>query len=325
MTGRTAADRIDPRGGPPRGSFSSATPGFGPRDNMKGAALMAAAMAAFTANDACMKALSGDLPLGQAIFLRGCIGSALVAGLVARAGVLRAADIRGDVMRVWPRVGAEVAAAFLFITAIFHMPLANATAILQALPLTVALAGAAFLGEPLGRRRLIAILVGLAGVMLIVRPAAEGFDVYALYALGAVAAVTLRDLTTRRVPAHIPSLRITLYSAVAVTVFGLGLTGLQGWAPVSWLSVAKLAGAAVFILCAYQFSIAAMRVGEIGPVSPFRYTGLLWALLLGVTLFGERPDLLTLTGAGIVVATGLYTLHRERVLARAAAAAAPRP
>ena len=289
-------------------------------DNLRGAALMAGSMAAFTVNDAFMKALSGDLPLMQALFLRG-LGVVTALTLLAWAlGQLRF-DLGGRNWRlVLLRTAAEVAAAWFFLTALFNMPLANLSAILQALPLTVSLAAALFLGEPLGWRRLTAIAVGFLGVLLIVKPGAEGFTIYSLYGLGAVACVTLRDLAVRRMSAEVPSILVALVAAVGVTIFaGLG-TLPAAWVPVDGGTALNLAGAMVFVIGGYVFSVAAMRQGEIAVIAPFRYTSLLVALVLGYLVFGEFPGPLTLTGAGIVVAMGLFTLYREARLKRRRAA-----
>jgi S-adenosylmethionine uptake transporter len=291
-------------------------------DNMRGAVLMTLGMAAFTVNDACMKALSDHLPFWQAVFLRGLAVCTVMGTGVVLLGQLR---LRWPA-RVWGLIGlralGEVGAAYFFITALFHMPLANATAILQALPLAVTLAGAVLFRERVGWRRWLAIAVGFTGVMLIVRPGAEGFTVYSVYALISVVAVTLRDLVTRQLPREVPGGMVALTGAVAVTVFGGTGALVTDWAPVTPVAAGLLAGAVVFVLAGYLLSVTVMRTGEIGFVAPFRYTSLVWSLILGFLAFGEFPDGLTLLGGAIVVATGLFTLYRERVRGRRTAAEA---
>lgn len=294
-------------------------------DNLSGALLMIGAMAGFTINDALMKLVSAEVPLFQALLLRGLGVSALLAVLAWRAGVLRPRLQRGDAWLVGLRTLAEAAAAFFFLTALFNMPLANVTAILQALPLTVTLAGALFLREPVGRWRLGAVVVGLAGVMLIVRPGAEGFTVHSLFALIAVLCVTAREILTRRLSGTVPSMAVALWAAVGVTLFAAAGTLTEDWVRPSPPVMLYLLGTVGFIFMAYVLGVRAVRVGDLGFVAPFRYTGLLWALLLGLMLFGDWPDALTLLGAAIVVATGLFTLYREhRLRRRAATAASPR-
>lgn len=287
-------------------------------DNLTGAALMIASMAAFTVNDTMMKALAGEVPLNQLLFLRGVLTTVAVAAIAACTGALRARPPRRDWAFIGWRTLAEIGAAYFFLTALFNMPLANVSAILQALPLTVTLAAWAFLREPVGWRRLLAIALGFAGVMLIIRPGATDFNAWSLYALVAVGCVTLRDLATRRLSAATPSMLVVLITSTAVMA-AFGLASLSGdWAAMAPREIGLTLGAAVTIVGGYLFSIMVMRVGEIGVVAPFRYTGLLWALVLGWAVFGDWPDLLTLLGAAIVAASGLYTLWRESRLARAA-------
>lgn len=282
--------------------------------NTRGALLMAAAMAAFTFNDACIKATDGALPLAQILTLRGALASLLIYGLARALGSLRVDLPRRDWALVALRSLAELAAAYFFLTALMSMPLANVTAVLQALPLTVTLGAALFFGETVGWRRGLAILVGFAGVLLIVRPGPEGFSLHAIYALAAVACVTVRDLATRRMSAQVPSMTVTLSASLAVMGFAaLASLGTE-WAPMDRRLVLLVLGSSVFVFAGYLFSVMAMRVGEVAFVSPFRYTGLIWALLLGWLAFGHWPEPLTLIGAAIVVATGLFTLFRERAI-----------
>ncbi len=281
-------------------------------DNMRGAGLMVIAMAAFTFNDVAMKTLSGQLPLFQAIFLRGVLTTLWLYLLGRALGGLRFGLSRRDWGAIGLRSFCEGAATFLFLTALFHAPIANVTAILQALPLTVALGAALFLGEPLGWRRLVAILVGLIGVLIIVRPGAEGFTVWSLYALAAVGFVTIRDLSVRRLSGDAPSLTVALVGAVSITIAAGILSAFTGWVALGAAQIAPIVIASLFILAGYLSSVMTMRQGEIGFIAPFRYTGILWALLLGWLVFGEWPDNLTLLGAAIVVAMGLFTLWRER-------------
>lgn len=281
--------------------------------NAKGALLMVGSMAAFTLNDTFMKTLSGDLPLAQAIFVRGGMTSALLLGVSVAMGQLRLRLSAQDGWLLAWRTFAEIAAVFFFLTALFNMPISNASAILQVLPLTVTLAAAVFLGEPIGWRRASAIIVGFVGVLLIVRPGTDGFTIYSLYVLGAVAAVTLRDLTVRRMSGALPSLTVAFCSAVGVTVCAGAVAAFQPWTPIGAAEGAALVAAAVCILGAYTLSVMVMRVGEIAVVSVFRFSAILFALFLGVIVFGERPDGLTLAGAALVVGSGIYALWRERI------------
>lgn len=286
-----------------------------PSENFKAAALMTGSMAGYTFNDACMKVLSATMALEQAVFLRGVATCVLLYVLGRYLGTMRF-DLSG---RDWKLIGlrcaGEIGATYCFLTALFHMPIANVTAILQVLPLVVALAAWAFLSEPLGWRRLGAIGVGFIGVLLIIQPGA-GFSIWSLYALAAIGFITFRDLIVRKLSPETPSMTVALTTAASITIgFGVASAWVE-WVPIDGWSAAMLFLASFFIFLGYLFSVMVMRVGDIAFAAPFRYTGLIWALILGLVLFSEWPNQLTLIGAAIVVGTGLFTLFREQKAAR---------
>jgi drug/metabolite transporter (DMT)-like permease len=177
-------------------------------------------------------------------------------------------------------------------------------------------------GEGVGWRRWLAIAAGFTGVMIIVRPGMEGFSIYALSALLCVAFCAVRDLATRRIPETVPTLLISTVTACVVMMCGALLVApLGGWTPMRPVSVGLLACAAVLLLFGYQFIILSVRGGDISVVAPFRYTSLLWSILLGFLVFGDVPDTAMIAGATIIVGSGLYTLYRERVVGKALPAA----
>lgn len=274
---------------------------------------MAGATAAFTLNDTITKAVSSELNIGEIIVVRGLFAMVLVAAFAAWRGALR--PLRTLLIRsVGMRVIGEIGGTLTFLSAIAHMPLANAAAIFQAQPLAITLGAALVFGEPVGWRRWLAIAAGFVGVLVIVRPGTAGFNEFSLLALAAVAFCTLRDLATRRIPAEIPSLFIALLTTCTVSAGGAAIISpLGGWTPPSAHAVGLLAVAAVLLLIGYQCIIMALRSGDISAVAPFRYTALIWAMLLGYLAFGDRPDGFMLLGAGIIVASGLYAFYRERV------------
>lgn len=291
-------------------------------DNLKGASLMALSMLAFVLNDGLMKVLFDDMSIYQAIFLRGLITVPLIAVMAWHQGTLIVRLARRDRVLVGLRVSAEVGATVGFLTALKYMPLANVTAILQVLPLTITMVAALFLGEPVGWRRWLAILIGLVGVIIIIRPGMTGFSVYSIWALGAVGCITLRELVTRKLSADLPSMPVALATAIAIGGLGAVMMPAVEWAPVSGQGWALLLGASVAIIGGYLFSVMTIRVGDIGFVAPFRYTAMIWAIALGLLMFGELPDMATSIGTGIVILTGFYSLHRERVVRRTAPAPA---
>ncbi len=275
---------------------------------------MMGSMMAFTVNDTLVKVALQDLPLFQLIAMRGVLATVLIYLLARHLGALHLNFPRHDKILVALRCLTELSATFFFLAALKNMPLANVTAVLQALPLTVTLGAALFFNESIGWRRMIAIAIGFAGMLLIVRPGPEGFNLYAVYALIAMLSVTVRDLITRRMSAQVPSMVVTLATSLSITVTAAIISVFEGWVPVAHVTGGLVAAAAVFVLMGYTFSVMVMRVGEVGFVAPFRYSSLLWALGLGWLVFGDWPDSVTLMGAALVVVAGLFTLLRERSL-----------
>ena len=286
--------------------------------NMKGAALMTGCVFAYVINDAFMKLLFSEIALFQAVFLRSMITvpPVLVMAWVTKVTMRNLSN--QDKRLILVRVVAEICTTIAFLTALKHMPLANVTAILQALPLAITMAAALFLAEPVGWRRWSAILVGFVGVLIVVRPGLEGFNVYSLSALVAIVFITVREIATRKLTSEVPTITVVLSTAIGSALFaGIMMIGTE-WRTVSAVSWLLIISAAVTVLIATLLSVMAMRTGEIGFVSPFRYTSMLGAIGLGILMFGDWPDQLTLVGTLIIVITGMYSFHRERRLTKGA-------
>ncbi|MEJ6398739.1 DMT family transporter [Yoonia sp. 208BN28-4] len=295
-------------------------------DNLRGSILMVLAMLGFAVEDMLIKQMAGGMPVGQVLILLG-LGGATIFGTLAK--------LKGDVLWspvIWHpamivRNFCEFIGTMGFIAAIALTPISTASAILQATPLVVTLGAAAFLGETVGWRRWMAILIGLAGVLLIIRPGMDGFDAKSLLAVVGVLGLAGRDLATRRLPAATSSRQISFYAFVAAMATGcvllwLGVTGDRVVMPGPVDSLRLIAGIIIGVL-AYYAIVAATRIGDLSIVAPFRYSRLVFALIIGVLAFGERPDALTLLGAFIIVASGIYTLMREARLRRASQAPQP--
>jgi drug/metabolite transporter (DMT)-like permease len=290
--------------------------------NLRGAMFMSISMVGFTVNDSLTKAASASMNMGQVMLLRGLFATVLILLLAWSQGALRNPRQALHPL-VALRSAGEALATITFLIALAHIPLATTSAVLQALPLAVTMGAAIAFGEEVRWRRWAAIAVGFTGVLIIVRPGNDGFNAYALWALASVGFCTVRDLATKRLPESIPSLLVSSVTAALVMVCGAFLVGpMGGWSPVSMQLLGLLALAAVLLLVGYQCIIIAMRIAEISYVAPFRYTALLWAILLGYLVFGDVPDGPMILGATIVVASGLYTLYRERVVGRGKPAAA---
>jgi drug/metabolite transporter (DMT)-like permease len=281
---------------------------------------MAVGMAGFTMNDTITKMVSSEMNFGQVMLVRGLFAIVLIAALTWHRGAVR--PLRTLMVKpVALRVAGEVGGTVAFLAAIVHLPLANTAAIFQALPLAVTLGAALVFGEPVGWRRWLAISAGFIGVLIIVQPGVAGFNQFSLFALVSVVLCAVRDLGTKQIPAHIPSLFITLLTTVMVTIAGaLIVIPLGGWTQLSGRGIALLALAAVLLLIGYQCVIMALRSGDISAVAPFRYSALLWAMLLGYLVFGDVPDAMMMTGASIIVLSGLYAFYREHQRHRPVAA-----
>lgn len=274
--------------------------------------LMVLAMAGFAVEDALIKAVSGELPTGQIIAVIGA-GGALAFGLATalRGEAILSRDLLDPAVVV--RNLSEMVATAAFVSALALIPLATASAILQGVPLVVTMGAALVLGESVGWRRWLAVGVGLAGVLLIVRPGMAGFEPASLLAVLGLVTLAARDLATRRVPERVSVAQLSAWGFASLVPTGAALLLLPGQ-DAAWPSAAggsRLLAALLIGLVAYAAITAAMRSGEISAVAPFRYARLVFALAIAAAFFGERPDALTLAGAAIVIASGLYTLWRE--------------
>ncbi len=287
-----------------------------PGDNLRGAGLMTLSMMGFTCNDAIIKFVVQDIPLYQAITLRGVFVLMALMILAQRAGGLR---LRIPVPARVPmalRLVGEIGSTLLFLNALQRMAIGDLTAVMQSLPLVVMLGAALFFNETLGWRRILAVVVGMLGVLIILRPGSGTFGIWSLVALGAMLLVAVRDLSTRQFGRDVSSNTIAFYGAVLVTLTGFVLSLGQGWVMPQMWQLALLALGSAFLTVGYLCAVAAMRVGEIAAVSPFRYTSLLMAILLGLVIFGDWPDMWTWVGSALVVGAGIYTIWREAKLGR---------
>lgn len=284
--------------------------------NIKGAVLMTCCMLTYVINDAFMKLLFSEIALFQAIFLRSLITvlPILVITWITKVAIRNLSYLNKRLLLA--RVSAEVCATIAFLLALKHMPLANVTAILQALPLAITMAAALFLSEPVGWRRWVAIILGFTGVLIIVRPGLEGFNIYSLSALTAIFFITVREVFTRKLTSKVPTITVALSTVIGIGMFsGIMMIGTE-WQPVSASSWLLILGAGVSVLIATFLSVMAMQTGEISFVSTFRYTAMLGAIGVGILIFDDWPDQLTLVGTFIIVLTGIYSFHREQTLGK---------
>jgi len=281
------------------------------RENLRGIGLMIAAMGLFAVEDALIKLASGSLPTGQILFMLGAAGAPVFAlwGLSRGVSPFTRAALHPALLL---RNGLEVIGTLGFVTALTLIPLSLASAILQAAPILVTAGAALFLGEAVGWRRWAAVSIGFVGVLIILRPGAAAFDPNSLWAVLGVAGLAGRDLATRRMPPGLPTTTVATWGFASVAALGAVVMATGGGAVWPDGRGLALVGAAIVIgLVAYWSIIEATRAGDASAVAPFRYTRIVFALILGMVLFAERPDGAMLLGAAIVVSSGLYTYLRE--------------
>ena len=295
------------------------TPRASAAANRRGIACMVGAMGCFVINDALVKFASQSMPSAQLIFIRGLMSLLLVLAIAHALGAT--ARIR-EASRGWvaSRALVDAVATMLYLGSLFHLPIGNATAINLAAPLFMTLFAALFMAERVRGARWLAVGAGFLGVLLVIQPRADGFNTWALVCLLGTLFHAARDLMTRRINAGIPSILITLSTAVAVTVVSGTTSLLQGWKPFGLFEFGLLTLASVFLTGGYYLIINSMRHGEMTLVAPFRYSGLLFALVLGYGVWGEVPNTLAWFGIALLIGSGLFVLVNEK---RRTPAAAP--
>ncbi|WP_158100876.1 DMT family transporter [Variovorax sp. JS1663] len=281
-------------------------------------------MACFVSNDALVKHVSQSMPAAQLIFLRGLMASALVLLVAHRLGALRQLSAVLH-PRVALRGAIDACATVLYLLSLFRLPIGNATAINLAAPLFMTVFAVLFLGERAGAARWAAVVLGFVGVICIVQPSGDDFNAWALLCLLGTLFHAMRDLMTRRIDPAIPSIIITLATALAVTLLAGCLSLLGEWQPMAGADLALLGVAAAFLASGYFLLVQCMRTGEVSLTAPFRYMAVIFAMLLGYAIWDEVPNGWAWLGIALLVGSGLYMLYSERGRSRAAAALDAQP
>lgn len=187
---------------------------------------------------------------------------------------------------------------------------------LQTVPIVIAAAGALIFKEDVGWRRWTAILIGLLGVVVVIRPGLTGFTIYSLLAFASVFLIALRDIATNRIVASVPTITVLAVALVAAMLSGAAMGLGEDWIWPRGLDLLEVVGAGLFLVLAYAFIIIALRSADLSLTAPFRYTIVVWAVLFGFLFWGDRPDALTVVGGSLIVGSGIFTLYRERQLVR---------
>ena len=283
-------------------------------ENFRGALLMTICMGAFVLNDAFVRLAGSSLPLGQILFLRGLITTFILLMVGIYSGAFKLIVSKADKWRIFFRSIAEALTAYFFLTAVMNMPFANVTAILQILPITVTLAAALVFKEKVGIFRISLILIGFLGVMMIINPTANGFNIYAIYALIAVFLITLRDLITRKLSSKVSTLLPTVSASVGVLLFSVFLLINTPFQPLNTQNSLFIFLSAFFIIFGYYTAVLVMRRGEISFISLFRYSAILFALILGLFFFDEKPDITAFLGILLVMLAGIVLMMRNNAV-----------
>jgi drug/metabolite transporter (DMT)-like permease len=280
-------------------------------ENRRGILYMAAGMSCLVLNDTLMKFLGQSHGVDQLICVRGLIAITMILAVARGIGATAAlSTLRNRQIAV--RVVLDSLGTVLYLGSLMNLPIGNATAINLAAPLIMALFAFLFMGEHPGARRWLAIGAGFVGVILVIQPRVEGFNAWALACLAATVFQSTRDLQTRRIPAHVPAILIALASVSFVTALATASTLARGWQPMAPTEFGLLAAAAALLAAGYHLLVNSMRHGEISIVAPFRYCGLLVALLAGFAVWDEIPSAPAWGGIALLLAAGVYLLHDER-------------
>ena len=280
-------------------------------ENFRGAVLMMICMSAFVLNDAFVRLAGNSLPLAQILFYRGLLTTITLVLFAFYSGVLKLKVSSQDKWLIFFRSVTEALTTYFFLTALMNMPFANVTAILQILPMTVTLAAAVMFKEKVRAFRILLILWGFLGVILIINPAKDGFNIYAGYALISVLLITIRDLLSRKLSVDVPTLIPTVSASLGVLLFSILLMTKTAFQPLDLQNSFFIVAAAFFIIFGYYTAVLVMRSGEISFISPFRYTAVLFALIIGFVFFDEQPDGIAFLGMAIVIMSGIALMIRN--------------
>ncbi len=292
--------------------------------NQRGIIAMLGAMALFTVNDALVKLASEHVPSTQIMAMRGLFAVIMMGGLVIATGAFgRLRDMRQPL--VYSRIGVDLVIAGSYVTAIAHMALAEIISILQATPLILTALSVPILGEKVGMRRWLAVLVGFVGVLLILKPSLDGINSAALLALLAASAMAVRDILTRKTDPAVPASVIAFAATIGSMCSGLVLSPLDTWIVPRGTDVGFILMAAIGLVFANWTIVIACRDVDMSVVSPFRFSVVPYALVLGYAIWGDLPDAVGIIGILLIVLSGVYTVHREAMLRRRAALSPSRP
>ena len=283
--------------------------------NLRGILFMTLSMAGFAIEDLFIKILSETIPVSQILIYVGILATVLLCTISKIKGIQ---IIHNGIYRnkyFIMRSFADMLGAVLIVTSISLMPLSTVSSILQALPLFITIGAIFLFNENVGWRRWSAILLGFFGVILILKPGLNGFNLSSIIVLIAVGCLAVRDLVTRRINKEIHSITVSLYAFILTIVGGIiSIPFFDKFVTLTkyeWIIVLTIS---LFGTFSYFMLVLATRKGEISVIAPFRYSRLVFALILAIIILNERPDINTITGMFIIVTAGYYTILREKAI-----------
>ena len=282
------------------------------RPPVSGILCMIGGALALTINDGMAKYLTETYPVGQVMALRGTFILCPLIFLFISAKKrlnLKIYSWRNN----FYRAAAMTGSTFCFITGLSYLPIADAIAIAFAAPLLTTLLAVFCLRERVGLHRWVAIFFGFIGVIIIVQPTDDAFKIAALAPLGAAFFGAIRDVITRKITSSESSFTILLTSMFLITLAGY-LTFPLGWSEFQVEHIWLFLCSSILVGVAQYLMIEAFRLGEVGLISPFKYTSLLWAVIIGFIVWGDIPGYFVLVGATILIISGVYLLHAEKNL-----------
>jgi drug/metabolite transporter (DMT)-like permease len=284
--------------------------------NQRGIVAIVGCMTAYTGNDVLVKQiLLQHYPVGETIFLRGMISALLIGGFVVALG--HAPQMRAAMSRLLAaRSVCDGLSTVCFIAALAQMPLANIAAVLQIGPLLITVLSVLFYREVVGWRRWTAIGVGFFGALLVIKPLPSAFDIWAVIGAGSALFAALREMQNRSIDRAVPTLVIAFWGAVGITAFGTLFAFSEDWRLFELGDLIRLFVASMFVGIAIYLMALAFRDVDLSVVAPFRYSYLITSAIAGLLVFGEWPDGWTVAGAALIVASGIYLLHREALRRR---------
>jgi drug/metabolite transporter (DMT)-like permease len=276
---------------------------------IKAGLMMMLSSLCFIINDTGMKLLSQTMPTGSLISLRNGIASLLLLAYVLASGdggKLSAIFGRWAVLRTL----VDAALTVLFLVALAHLPIANLTTILQSLPIVVAAMAIFTLRETPGLSRLLTILAGFAGVLLIVQPGGDDFSIYSMLGVGVVFLAAARDIMTRHIGQHVPGSVIAFGNVIGVALVGLAISFFEGglqWPTLGGWGLGVMSG--VFVAAGLVSLIKSLRMAPISVTAPFRYSVVLWSILSGYFVFEDVPNALAMGGIVLIIVSGIAAMR----------------